>query len=108
MSDTLFVLVASNWVIMSVTNMMIAKEKGRESAAAFFVSLIASPYVVWAYLLAVPPLNPTAPQPSGPPRHARDESWDDFNRRISGKDPRPSQAQGGSFFAERREDKSSE
>ncbi len=59
--ESVFVLGALFWLGGAVTNSMIAAEKHRSGIVCFVVSLIVSPLLVRAYLVAVPAGPPPAP-----------------------------------------------
>ena len=42
------------WIIWSITNAIIAKEKGRSFGRNLLLSLIVSPFIGYLYILAVP------------------------------------------------------
>jgi hypothetical protein len=62
------------WIVGTFVNVAIAKEKGRDAAASFFVSLFLSPVVGYLYLLAVPalPKSPKADKLPEPVRPANE------------------------------------
>ena len=56
-SGLVFFIFIIAWIVGTVCNAKIAKEKGRNVASAVMVSIIFSPLLSYLYLLAVPSLK---------------------------------------------------
>ncbi|MDR3243582.1 MAG: hypothetical protein LBT79_02410 [Elusimicrobiota bacterium] len=56
MNDEVFVLIVLGWIALACINAFIAEQKNRRYGLILFFSIILSPFIMYLYILAVPPL----------------------------------------------------